>query len=97
MNQCKVFVPFGALGTGIRDQAFQRGMELKPDIISTDAGSTDSGPYYLGAGTGKYARNLVKRDMELLMLAAHQANIPITVGSAGTCGSNQGVDELKNI
>lgn len=97
MNQCKVFVPFGALGAGISDEAFQRGMELGPDIISTDAGSTDSGPYYLGTGKGKYARSAVKRDMKKLMLAAKEAGIPITVGSAGTCGSDLGVDQLARI
>lgn len=97
MKQCKVFVPFGALGTGISMEAFKRGMEMGPDIISTDAGSTDSGPYYLGTGKGKYARNVVKRDMSQLMLAAHEKGIPITVGSAGTCGSDRGVDELADI
>lgn len=97
MKQCKVFVPFGALGTGISQDAFRRGMEMEPDIISTDAGSTDSGPYYLGTGKGKYARSVVKRDMTQLMLAAQEKNIPITVGSAGTCGSDMGVDELADI
>lgn len=97
MKQCKVFVPFGALGTGISEDAFQRGLALGPDIISTDAGSTDSGPYYLGTGTGKYARAAVMRDMEQLMLAAHALHIPITVGSAGTCGSDRGVDDLADI
>ena len=94
MKQCKVFVPFGALGAGISDEAFERGVALGPDIISTDAGSTDSGPYYLGSGRGKYARRAVKRDMERLIQAAHALHIPITVGSAGTCGSDLGVDEL---
>lgn len=97
MNQCKVFVPFGALGTGISQEALDCGMALGPDIISTDAGSTDSGPYYLGTGKGKYARAALKRDMAQLMLAADEKGIPITVGSAGTCGSDQGVDELAQI
>lgn len=97
MKKCKVFVPFGALGAGISDEAFERGVALGPDIISTDAGSTDSGPYYLGSGRGKYARWAVKRDMERLIQAAHALHIPITVGSAGTCGSDLGVDELAAI
>ena len=32
--------------------------------------------------------------MERLIQAAHALHIPITVGSAGTCGSDLGVDEL---
>ena len=97
MNQCKVFVPFGALGAGISQEAFDRGMALGPDIISTDAGSTDSGPYYLGTGKGKYADAVLRRDMTQLMLAADEKGIPITVGTAGTCGSDLGVDTLAQI
>ena len=94
MEQCRVFVPFGALGAGIKRAAFDAAMKMKPDIISTDAGSTDSGPYYLGTGTGKYSKKAIKRDMELLILGAAQAGIPITIGTAGLCGSNIGVDDF---
>jgi len=97
MKECKVFVPFGALGGGIDPSAFQTAMRLKPDIISTDAGSTDSGPFYLGTGKGKYARQVVRRDLELILTAAHEAGIPVTIGSAGTCGSDQGVDDLAEL
>ncbi|MCE3289774.1 MAG: hypothetical protein K0R83_1786, partial [Caulobacter sp.] len=44
----KVLVPTGALGAGCPEDAFQRGVSLKPDALAVDAGSTDSGPYYLG-------------------------------------------------
>lgn len=97
MNTCKVLVPCGALGTGIMKEAFQYGMDMQPDIIACDAGSTDSGPYYLGTGKGKYARESVKEDMRLMMLGAEKNSIPITVGSCGTCGSDAGVDELAAI
>lgn len=68
MKECKVFVPFGALGGGIDPEAFELAMSMKPDIISTDAGSTDSGPYYLGTGKGKYARQVIRRDLEMIMV-----------------------------
>lgn len=97
MNICKVFVPFGALGIGITDEAFARGMELGPDIISADAGSTDSGPYYLGTGKAKYAKEAVKNDMRMLMIAANKQSIPITIGTCGTCGVDACVDELEEI
>ena len=40
---CKIFVPYGALGTGITDESFEAGVALGPDAIVCDAGSTDSG------------------------------------------------------
>lgn len=97
MNICKVFVPFGALGTGITDEAFSGGIALGPDIISADAGSTDSGPYYLGKGKGKYAREAVKKDMRMMITAANTLSIPITIGTSGTCGVDACVDELEEI
>ena len=97
MSTCKVFVPCGALGTGVSKEEVEWGLALKPDIISTDAGSTDSGPYYLGTGKGKYAREAVKEDMRWLMLGAKRLSIPITVGSCGTCGSDFGVDYMAEI
>jgi Acyclic terpene utilisation family protein AtuA len=97
MNSCKVFVPCGAIGAGISKQAFYQGIDKKPDIISSDAGSTDSGPFYLGTGTCKYAREALKEDMRLMMVAAKQLAIPITIGSCGTCGNDAGVDEFASI
>jgi hypothetical protein len=97
MKTCKVFVPAGALGTGISKETLEGGIKLKPDIISCDAGSTDSGPYYLGTGQGKYAREAVKEDMRCLIRGAKQLSIPITLGSCGTCGSDYGVDWMAEI
>ena len=97
MSICKVFIPFGALGAGILEEAFAKGMELGPDIISCDAGSTDSGPYYLGTGKVKYARKSVKNDLKMIVVAAHKSKIPITIGSASTSGTDGGVDELVEI
>ncbi len=97
MNICKVFVPFGALGTGITEEAFAKGIELGPDVLSADAGSTDSGPYYLGTGTAKYAREAVKNDMRMMIIAANNCSIPITIGTCGTCGVDACVDELEVI
>lgn len=97
MNTCKVFVPYGALGTGISDEAFANGVAMKPDIISVDGGSTDSGPYYLGNGKCKYAREALKTDTRRMIVAAHELNIPITIGSCGTCGVDEGVDFMEEI
>ena len=92
MKPVKVFVPYGAVGLNCAEEAFEAGLAMKPDIISSDAGSTDSGPYYLGSGHGKYSIRDVKRDLKRMVLGADKLGIPMTIGSAGTCGSDEGVD-----
>ena len=94
MATVKIFVPYGAVGLNCTEEAFAAGLAMKPDIISSDAGSTDSGPYYLGSGHGKYSLRDVKRDLKRMVLGADQLGIPMTVGSSGTCGSNEGVDTV---
>ncbi|MFT8637131.1 MAG: acyclic terpene utilization AtuA family protein [Pseudoclavibacter sp.] len=97
MNTCKVFVPFPAIGFGITQESFDNGIKMQPDIISSDAGSTDSGPHYLGRGVGKYARESVKDDVRLILKGAYKLSIPVTIGSCGTCGNDAGVDEMEAI
>lgn len=96
-KKCRIFVPYGAVGLDCEEAAFEAGLAMGPDIISSDAGSTDSGPYYLGTGNGKYASAAVRRDLRRMVLGAHKLGIPMTIGSAGTCGSNLGVDEAAQI
>jgi hypothetical protein len=97
MAKVKVFIPYGAVGLDCSEEAFKAGLAMKPDIISSDAGSTDSGPYYLGSGHGKYSIRDIKRDLKRMVLGAHELGIPMTVGSAGTCGSDEGVDTTYQI
>lgn len=97
MANVKVFVPYGAVGLNCTEEAFEAGLAMKPDIISSDAGSTDSGPYYLGSGHGKYSVGDVKRDLKRMVLGAHKLGIPMTIGSAGTCGSDEGVDMVYDL
>lgn len=97
MGKCKVFVPIGALGIGFSKESFEAGVQLEPDIIACDAGSTDSGPYYLGTGICKYARESVKEDLRMMVVAGHRLGIPVAVGSCGTCGTDSGVLENTEI
>ncbi|MDT2739793.1 acyclic terpene utilization AtuA family protein [Enterococcus canintestini] len=97
MESVKVFVPYGAVGLNCTEESFEAGLLLKPDIISSDAGSTDSGPYYLGSGHGKYAIKDVKRDLKRMVLGADKLKIPMTIGTAGTCGSDEGVDTVYEL
>jgi Acyclic terpene utilisation family protein AtuA len=93
----RVLVPVGMLGGGFPPDSVRRASELGADVIAVDAGSTDSGPYYLGAGVAKTARAAVARDLRLILLAARDAGIPVIVGSCGTSGTDSGVDWVADI
>ncbi|MFE0419937.1 acyclic terpene utilization AtuA family protein [Streptomyces tendae] len=93
----RVLFPVGMLGGGFPPETVARGIELGADIIAVDGGSTDSGPYYLGTGTAKTARAAVERDLRVLVSAAHDANIPLVVGSCGTSGCDAGVEWVYEI
>lgn len=94
---CRVLVPSGVLGSGCPQDAFERGLSLRPDAIAVDAGSTDSGPYYLGAGVSKMTRKAVKRDLRQLMIGRAALGVPLLIGSCGTCGVDAGVDWVAEI
>ena len=85
------------LGSGFSAESVSRGIKLGAIAIAIDAGSTDSGPYYLGAGVSKSAAAAVKRDLRILIVAAKQAGIPLIVGSCATSGTDAGVDWTAEI
>ena len=93
----KVLVPSGVLGLGFDIEALKNGLNRKPDIISIDGGSTDSGPYSLGSGTSKYSRSAIKSEWKILMKAREEAKIPLLIGSSGTCGTDEMVDWMEDI
>ena len=49
-NSMTVLAPLGMLGYGIPSRSMERGLARDPAVLALDAGSTDPGPYYLGAG-----------------------------------------------
>ncbi|MDD9921793.1 MAG: acyclic terpene utilization AtuA family protein [Boseongicola sp.] len=93
----RVLVPSGALGLGWDQEALERGIRNKPDLIAIDGGSTDSGPSYLGRGVSKYARSSTKLEWAGLIDAAQRAGCPLVIGTAGTCGADSAVDWLVDI
>ena len=92
-----VLVPCGSLGSGVRAEEVQRGLDIGAHVIATDAGSTDSGAAYLAQGVSKNTRAAVKRDLEILMAAQAKAGIPLLVGSCGQAGGDAGVDWTAEI
>jgi hypothetical protein len=91
-SEVRVLTPTGMLGAGFAQSTVDRGLALGADVIAVDAGSTDSGPHYLGSGTAKTAAAAVVRDLRILVRAAARAKIPLIVGSCGTSGTDAGVD-----
>ena len=93
----RVLVPSGALGLNYDKSALRKGLKRKPDIIAIDGGSTDSGPAYLGQGVSKYSRVSTKTEWKGLMKARESANIPLLIGTAGTCGTDGSVNWFLEI
>ncbi len=88
MKEFRILAPTAILGYGFPVDSFKAGLALKPDLIAIDAGSTDPGPYYLGAGVSFTDRQAVKRDLSLILQAAVAEKIPVVIGSAGGAGAN---------
>jgi len=86
-KQFKVLSPTAILGYGFPESSFMNGIKKKPDLIAVDAGSTDPGPYYLGAGKSFTNRSFVKRDLRIMLREGIKRNIPIIIGSAGGSGA----------
>jgi hypothetical protein len=92
-----ILVPTGALGAGVSAAHVERGIALGVDAIACDAGSTDSGPSYLGRGVSKVSRESVRHNLAILIPAAHRAGVPLIIGSCGTAGTDAGVDWTRDI
>lgn len=75
------------LGYGFPEESFKEGMKRKPHVIAADAGSSDPGPYYLGAGVSFTDRDAVKRDLEIMIGAGLENDIPVIIGTAGGSGA----------
>lgn len=88
----RILVPTGMLGGGFPAQLVRDGMASGAMAIAVDAGSTDSGPYYLGRGVAKTAAAAVEHDLRILLVEGRRAGVPVIVGSCGTAGTDAGVE-----
>lgn len=88
MTEMCVVAPTGSLGAGYRLESLKRAMAWNPDFIGCDAGSTDSGPYYLGSGALHFSLAAMRRDLQHMLAAARNARIPLLIGSAATGGAD---------
>jgi len=92
MEEMRILSPTAILGYGFPEESFYEGMKKKPHVIAVDAGSTDPGPYYLGAGVSFTDRNAVKRDLAIMIPEGLKAGIPVIIGSAGGSGARPHLD-----
>ena len=93
----RVLVPAGMLGAGFTAESIERGIALGAHVIAIDGGSTDSGPAYLATASAKMPAEAIAADLELMLIASAAAGIPVIVGSAGTSGTDAGVDWVAGI
>ena len=101
MNELRILSPTGGLGYGFPEESLEEGLRRNPDLLGVDAGSTDPGPYYLGAGKAILSWEAQKRDLELLLKARQKLQVPFIIGTAGGCGARPSLDStvtlIKNI
>lgn len=93
----RVLSPTAILGYGFPTASFEAGLALNPDVIAVDAGSSDPGPFYLGAGVSFTDRAAVKRDLRHMLIAGRARGIPVLVGSAGGAGARPHLDWTVDI
>ena len=79
MKELKILSPCGILGYGYPRNSFENGLKRKPDLIAVDAGSTDAGPHKLGAGVGIVSRQATKKDLEPMLIAGYEMQIPVII------------------
>lgn len=96
-EEFRVLSATAILGYGFPLASFEAGMQRKPHLIAVDAGSTDPGPYYLGAGLSFTDRGAVKRDLQIMLSAAMEHGIPVIIGSAGGSGARAHVAWCREI
>jgi hypothetical protein len=87
MDEIRILSPTAILGYGFPEASFLDGLVRNPHVIAVDAGSSDPGPYYLGAGVSFTDRAAVKRDLRIILVAGVTRAIPIIIGSAGGAGA----------
>ena len=92
MKSIKILSTTAILGYGFPMASFEAGMKKNPDCIAVDAGSTDPGPYYLGAGVSFTDYYAVKRDLGIMIQAGIEHHVPVLVGTAGGSGAKPHLD-----
>ena len=96
-DEIRILSPTAILGYGFPESSFRAGLARKPHLIAVDAGSTDPGPYYLGAGVSFTDRQAVHRDLRHMLVAGRRLGIPVVIGTGGGAGAHPHVTWTREI
>ncbi len=88
MKKIRAVAATGNLSTGFREETLVRAVQQGAHFIGCDAGTTDSGPYYLGSGNPRGPREGTKRNLRIMIREGLNAGIPVIIGSAGHAGGS---------
>src|SRR3954447_211109 len=85
--EIRVLSPTAILGYGFPETSFAAGLARDPHVIAVDAGSSDPGPYYMGAGVSFTDREAVNRALRFGRRPGGEPRAPVVVGTAGGAGA----------
>lgn len=92
-KEIRIVCPNGHLGFApTKEESFYIAAATKPDYYCSDSGSDDIGASALGSDQSVSMYKWQKHDLELMLLAAREQNVPMIIGSAGDTGANSRVD-----
>lgn len=92
-EQLRIVSPNGHLGFApTKEESFRLAVATRPDYYCADSGSDDIGATALGADRSVSMERWQRHDLELMLLASREQDVPMIIGSAGDCGSNSRVD-----
>jgi hypothetical protein len=92
LKKIRALAATGNISSGFKEETLVRGVEQGAHFIGCDAGTTDSGPYYLGSGNARGPRDGTKRNLRIMIREGLKAGIPVIVGSAGHAGGKPHLD-----
>ena len=94
MEELRLIALNGMLGYGYDPASLAAGIALRPHLVGSDCGSTDAGPFYLGAGQSLVKPEQVRRDLGLALSQTRAAGVPLLFGSAGFGGARPNLDTM---
>ena len=96
-DEIRILAPTGVCGSGFVEASFEKGLRQKPTFIGCDAGSTDPGPEFLGAGRTAFPLDAIRRDLRLMLKGARRLDVPLLIGSAGTGGGDIQLELMRGL
>ena len=88
-----ILAPNGQLGYGIPEDSMQQARDrFDIDVIALDAGSVDQGPFYLGHGDAHTNEDIIRRDLQIVLEAAAEEDVPLLISTMVSAGARVHLD-----